>query len=351
MERNITSGKPNLLDMQFDQLADFIAVMGLQRFRAEQIYKWLNAGIRSFDDMKNVPKNIRENLEMSAEIGGADIAGKQVSKIDGTVKYLFRLYDGEMVEGVTMEYAHGSSICISSQVGCKMGCIFCASSATGFVRDLTSGEMLGQVLCGISDSGKKPSNIVIMGIGEPLDNYENLISFLKQVNHPKGLNIGYRHATVSTCGIIPGIIRLSDEDMPITLSVSLHASDDDTRNSIMPVNRKYSIDKIIDACKIYTRKTGRRLTFEYALISGVNDSKENAMRLAGKIHGMLCHVNLIPVNEIDGNPCKKSDRQTVDQFREILESRGIPATIRRKLGNDIEAACGQLRRKNAQGGV
>ncbi|HEX3030580.1 MAG TPA: 23S rRNA (adenine(2503)-C(2))-methyltransferase RlmN, partial [Clostridia bacterium] len=259
---------------------------------------------------------------------------------------LFSLDDANMVESVLMEYKHGNTACISSQVGCRMGCKFCASTGIGYVRNLSAGEIFDQVLTIQKDTGKRVGNIVIMGIGEPLDNYDNIIKFLKLVNDPEGLNIGYRHISLSTCGLIPEIIRLSKENLPITLSISLHAPNDEIRERIMPINRKYSIDKIIEACKIYTEVTKRRITYEYALISGVNDSRENARELATRIKGMLAHVNLIPVNAIEGADFKKSSRQQIEQFKAVLEHSGIETTVRRELGSDINAACGQLRRSN-----
>lgn len=336
--------KVNLLDMSLKELEDLLATMGQQKFRAKQIYQWLNKGIKDIDEMSNISKELRQALAEKTNLHKLFIEHKLVSKIDGTAKYLFRLSDGNIIESVFMQYKHGNTACISSQVGCRMGCRFCASTGAGFMRNLTAGEMLDQVLTMQTDSGKRIGNIVIMGIGEPLDNYENVTKFLRLVNHPEGLNIGYRHISVSTCGLVPEILRLARENMPITLSISLHAPKDEEREKIMPINRKYSIDKLIEACKIYTEETKRRITFEYALIDGVNDSRNDAVELAHTIKGMLCHVNLIPVNSIKDGAFRKSSKQQIKIFQEILQRFGIEATVRRELGSDINAACGQLRR-------
>ncbi len=339
-------GKINLLDLNIEELQILLAEAGGEKYRGKQIFQWLHKGAKKFEEMTNLSKNLREELDKRAYISGLNIREKFVSKIDGTIKYLFSLDDGNMVESVLMEYKHGNTACISSQVGCRMGCKFCASTGIGYVRNLSAGEIFDQVLTIQKDTGKRVGNIVIMGIGEPLDNYDNIIKFLKLVNDPEGLNIGYRHISLSTCGLVPEIIRLSKENLPITLSISLHAPNDEIREKIMPINRKYSIDKIIEACKIYTEVTKRRITYEYALISGVNDSRENARELASRIKGMLAHVNLIPVNAIEGADFKKSSRQQIEQFKAVLEHSGIETTVRRELGSDINAACGQLRRSN-----
>ncbi|RCX16783.1 23S rRNA m(2)A-2503 methyltransferase [Anaerobacterium chartisolvens] len=341
--------KINLLDLNIPQLEELLRDMGQEKFRARQVFQWLAKGIPSIDDMTNLSKALREKLSERAFIGRLDIRHKLVSKIDGTKKYLFGLPDGNIIESVLMEYKHGFTVCISSQVGCRMGCGFCASTGAGFERNLTPGEMLGQVLSIQHGESKRISNIVVMGIGEPLDNYKNLIAFLKLVNHPDGLNIGYRHISVSTCGLVPEILSLSQESLPITLSISLHASNDEMRSKIMPVNKKYSIDKLIEACKIYTEVTRRRITFEYALIRGVNDSRKGAYELAKRIRGLLCHVNIIPVNTVAGIDMEKSSRPQIEQFKSILERNGIEATIRREMGSDINAACGQLRRSQTAG--
>ncbi len=339
-------GKTNLLDLTIEELQALLASLGQEKFRAKQIYQWLNRGIKEIDEMSNLSKPLRQALKDIAYIGKLKIKNKQVSSIDRTTKYLFELADGNVIESVLMYYKHGLTACISSQIGCRMGCRFCASTGLGLVRNLTAGEILDQILSIQADAGDRVGNVVIMGIGEPLDNYDNILKFLKLVNHPEGLNIGYRHISLSTCGLVPEIHRLAEENLPITLSISLHSPNDRIRGEIMPVTRKYSIDKIIEACKIYTEVTKRRITFEYAMISGVNDSKENAFELAGKIKGMLCHVNLIPVNSIETVDYRKSNRKNIEQFKEVLERYGIETTVRRELGSDINAACGQLRRSD-----
>ncbi|MDF2524303.1 MAG: rRNA ((2503)-C(2))-methyltransferase RlmN [Clostridiales bacterium] len=341
---NTMEDKLNLLDLNIEDLQKLLGDMGQQKFRAKQIFQWLHKGVREIDEMTNLSKDLRQGLKERAYLGKLSVMHKLVSKIDGTAKYLFELGDGNIIESVLMEYKHGNTVCISSQVGCKMGCKFCASTGIGFMRNLSAGEILDQVLSIQTDSDKRVSNVVIMGIGEPLDNYDNVIKFLKLVNDPEGLNIGYRHITVSTCGLVESILRLSKENMPITLAISLHASNDEKREQIMPINRKYSIDKIIEACKIYTEVTKRRITFEYALIAGVNDSKQDAHELGIRLKGMLGHVNLIPVNPIEDSDFKKSSRQQIEQFQSMLERYGVEATVRRELGTDINAACGQLRR-------
>jgi 23S rRNA (adenine2503-C2)-methyltransferase len=336
--------KVNLLDLTVSELQDLVSTIGYETYRASQVYQWLTKGIKSIDEMTNISKNMREKLKKIAHTGNLKIQKKLVSKIDGTIKYLFKLSDGNVIESVLMKYKYGLSVCISSQVGCRMGCKFCASTKAGFVRNLSSGEMLGQIISAQSDTGKRIGNIVVMGIGEPLDNYDNLVKFLWTANFQEGLNIGYRHITVSTCGLVPEILKLSKENVPISLSISLHAPNDEIRKTIMPIGKKYSIDKIIEACKIYTEITKRRVTFEYAMIEGVNDSRENAAELSRRIKGMLCHVNLIPVNTIEGVNFKHSERKKTEDFKAVIEGYGIETTIRRELGADINAACGQLRR-------
>jgi 23S rRNA (adenine2503-C2)-methyltransferase len=336
--------KTDLLNLKIEELEIFLSEMGQQKFRAKQIFQWTNRGIKDIDEMTNLSKSLRESLKEKAYINRFEVVEKFVSRIDGTIKYLFKLVDGNVIESVLMKYAHGYSVCISSQAGCKMGCKFCASTGAGFARNLTAGEMLDQVLMIGNDAGLRISNIVIMGIGEPMDNYENVVGFLRLVNHKDGLNIGLRHISVSTCGLVPEILKLSKENMPVTLSISLHAPNDTIREKIMPVNKRYSIDKLIEVCKIYTETTKRRITFEYALIDQVNDSNDNAKELAALIKGMLCHVNLIPVNTVSGGEFVKSRKEKVEEFKFILEKQGIETTIRRELGSDINAACGQLRR-------
>lgn len=334
----------NLMDMTLEELEQMLSDMGQQKFRAKQIFKWVNSGIKSFDDMTNISKQLREELGKVSKVARIKIVDKLQSKIDSTAKYLFELEDGNVIESVLMEYKHGFTACISSQAGCRMGCSFCASTGAEFSRNLTPGEMLDQVMTMQEDSGNRIGHIVLMGIGEPLDNYENVIKFLKIVNHPDGLMIGMRNISLSTCGVVPRILQLAEENIPITLSVSLHSAKDDKRSAMMPVNKAYCIDKLISACKIYTESTKRRITFEYAMISGENDSEQDAKELARLLKGMLCHVNLIPVNTVTGNGYKKSSRIHIEKFMNILESRGIETTVRRELGSDINAACGQLRK-------
>jgi len=334
----------NLMDMSLEELEQMLSEMGQQKFRAKQIYKWVNSGIKSIDDMTNLSKQLRQELSQVVKLSRIKQINKLQSRIDSTAKYLFELEDGNVIESVLMEYKHGFTACISSQAGCRMGCTFCASTGATFSRNLTAGEMLDQIMSMQEDSGKRIGHIVLMGIGEPLDNYDNVIKFLRLVNHPDGLKIGLRNISLSTCGIVPGILQLAKENIPITLSVSLHSARDDKRSAMMPVNKAYSIDKLISACKIYTESTKRRITFEYAMIAGENDSEQDARELAGLLKGMLCHVNLIPVNTVQGNGYKKSSRSQIEKFKNIVEARGIETTVRRELGSDINAACGQLRK-------
>lgn len=338
-----------LPDMDIPELEVLLKEIGQQKFRAKQIFTWIARGAEDFDGMTDLSKQLRQDLKLYARVSGLNIRRKLVSSIDGTVKYLFELLDGNIIESVLMEYQHGFTACISSQVGCKMGCSFCASTIAGFRRDLTAGEMLEQILAIQRDSGVRIGNVVIMGIGEPFDNYDNVMKFLRLANDPEGLNIGSRHMTVSTCGLVPGILRFSEENLQVNLAISLHAPNDSMRSAIMPVAMKYSIDKIIEACKIYTRKTNRRITFEYALIEGVNDSPENAGELALRLKGLLCHVNLIPVNTVKGAGYRQSDRKHVEEFEKLLLHKGIETTVRRELGADINAACGQLRSSEMSG--
>lgn len=336
--------KINLKDLTLPELEDFLILNGEQKFRAKQIFKWLSLGVTDFDEMTDISKALRAKLGEISYISKITIVRKLVSKIDKTTKYLFKLGDGNTVEAVIMYYKHGITICISSQVGCRMGCKFFASTIGGLVRNLSAGEILDEVIFAQKDIGERISNIVMMGIGEPLDNFDNVIKFLKNVNDPLGLNIGYRHISLSTCGIVKNIVELEKADIPITLSISLHAPTNDLRSEIMPVNKAYDVDTLIDACRHYVNTTKRRISFEYTLINGVNDSENVARILAKKLKGMLCHVNLIPVNEVDETGFKKSGRQTVEKFTKVLEKNGITTTVRRKLGSDINASCGQLRR-------
>ena len=332
--------------MTMEELKEFMTKIGEKPFRAKQIYAWLHQQlVTSWDEMTNISKALREKLSVYP-ITALTKADVRISKIDETRKYLFRLEDGNVIESVLMRYHHGNSVCISSQVGCRMGCRFCASTQAGRVRDLTSGEIAAEIYTAQKDTGERVSHIVLMGIGEPLDNLDNVLRFLELVNHPDGLNIGMRHISLSTCGVIPGIDRLSDLELQLTLSVSLHAPDSETRSKIMPVNRAYDVEKLFDACHRYFKKTGRRISFEYAMIDGVNDHDWQADLIAKKLKGMPGHVNLIPLNDVAESPLKPSRR--VAAFQKRLESHGLTATVRRSLGGDIDASCGQLRRKEME---
>lgn len=325
-----------------EELIAELKAMGEPAFRGKQVFIWLHKGVASFDEMTNLSKALREKLKERYFITVPQVERKLVSAIDGTIKYLWRLQDGNCIETVLMKYHHGNSVCISTEVGCKMGCVFCASTQAGFVRRLSPAEILDQVLFTQLDSGEPVSNIVLMGIGEPLDNYDNVMKFLKLVNHPDGMNIGMRHISLSTCGLVEQINRLAQSDLQLTLSVSLHAPDDETRSKLLPINRSTGVRQLMDACHAYFKKTGRRISFEYALIDGVNDSDRQADLLAAHLKGMPGHVNLIGLNDIKESPLKPSKRMAA--FQKRLESHGISATVRRKLGSDINAACGQLRR-------
>ena len=345
MVQNITSPeKLNLKDLSYSELEEFVVALGEKKFRAKQIFEWLHKGVVSFDEMTNISNSFREKLSEKSYISVLEIEEKFQSKMDETKKYLFRLMDGNMVESVVMYYNHGITICISCQVGCRMGCKFCASTIGGLVRSLTPGEILDQVIFAQKDIGERISNIVMMGIGEPMDNFDNVVKFLENVNHPSGLNIGYRHISVSTCGVVPNIKRLMDVDIPITLSISLHSPNNEARSAIMPINKKYPVEQLIAVCREYIRKTGRRISFEYALIEGVSDLDFLAKELSQLIKGMLCHVNLIPVNSVKERDFKKPSKERIERFKNILLKNGINATVRRELGSDINASCGQLRR-------
>lgn len=335
----------DLKDLEYNELEAFLKELKEPRFRVKQIFQWLHRGAESFDEMTNLSKLTREKLSRTSFVSTLRIREKYVSKLDGTVKYLFELADGNCIESVVMRYKHGITICISSQVGCRMGCGFCASAIGGLYRNLTAGEILNQVIFAQKDMGERISNIVMMGIGEPLDNYGNVIKFLHNVNHSEGICIGYRHISLSTCGVVDKIEALAEENLPITLSVSLHAPDNSARNAIMPVNKKYPVEVLIDACKRYIRKTGRRISFEYALISGVNDSRRDAEALARLLEGMLCHINLIPVNKVEEREFQKGSAEEIRRFQQYLIQLGQNATLRRELGSDISASCGQLRKK------
>ena len=335
----------NLKDLTFEELKAFLVENGEKPFRATQIFSWLHKGITSFDEMTDISINLRKKLSEISFISTLKIVRKLESKIDKTKKYLFELEDGNTVESVVMYYKHGITICISCQVGCRMGCKFCASTIGGLVRSLTPGEILDQVIFAQKDIGERISNIVMMGIGEPLDNFDNVIKFLKNVNDERGINIGYRHISLSTCGIVPKIEKLMELKLPITLSISLHAPTDEVRDTIMPVNHAYNTDMLINMCKRYALETKRRISFEYAIINGVNDSPEHAKIIADKLKNMLCHVNLIPVNNVEENDFKKPPKERIQRFMAVLEKYNIPVTVRRELGSDISASCGQLRRR------
>lgn len=327
--------------------------LGEPAYRASQVYKWLQGGAESFDEMTNISKELRRKLSEKYHISHAAIEKKLISSYDDTRKYLFSFSDGEMVESVLMSYHHGYTSCISTQVGCKMGCTFCATGKSGFSRNLTASEMLSQIQKEQQDNDIRISNIVLMGMGEPLDNFYNVVRFLKLVSSEHGMNIGMRHISLSTCGIVPKIYELADMKLQLTLSVSLHAPNNQIRSRTMPVNRRYSIEELLKACRYYVNKTNKRISFEYAMIDGVNDSDSCARELAGKLSGILSHVNLIPVNTVGGTGYKKSRRERMQSFINILEKAGITATVRRTLGSDINASCGQLRRsasKNAEEG-
>ncbi len=337
--------KEDLKSMSLEELQGFMANIGEAKFRAKQVFEWIHKKqADSFSDMTNLSKNLREKLEKEAKLSYARILEKRVSKQDGTTKYLFALENDNIIESVLMRYGYGNAVCISTQVGCRMGCTFCASTLDGVERNLTAGEMLSQIYEIQKDTGERVSSVVLMGSGEPLDNYENVIKFIKLLNDKDGLNIGQRHITLSTCGLIEKMYKLADECLQITLAVSLHAPNDEIRNKIMPVSKKNDMDRLLEACKYYSDTTKRRITFEYAMISGVNDSLDCAKELSERLRNMLCHINLIPVNDVKERNYKKSSGETVERFAEFLNSKGIETTVRRKLGSDINAACGQLRK-------
>lgn len=333
----------DIKSMTLEELTAWFKEQGEPAFRAKQVFQWLYRGVTSFDEMSNLSKALRQKLSESCFITAPKVARKQVSALDGTIKYLWELGDGNCIETVLMRYKHGNTVCISCQVGCRMGCAFCASTLAGKVRDLTPAEMIDQVLFTQIDSGAPISNIVLMGIGEPLDNFDTVMKFLKLVNHPDAMNIGMRHISLSTCGLTEKIDKLAQLELQLTLSVSLHAPDDETRSKIMPVNRSVGVEKLMNTCRRYFQTTGRRISYEYAMIDGVNDSDEQADLLVKLLKGQPGHVNLIPLNEVEESPLKPSRR--VAAFQKRLESQGVTATVRRKLGGDIDASCGQLRRK------
>lgn len=342
--------KTDINSLTLEKLNKAIEELGQPKFRAKQIFTWLHKyGVTSFDEMTNVSKQLRQKLSENYFISKCEIEDKYESKIDDTVKYLFKLYDGEYIESVIMKYKYGYTICVSSQVGCKMGCTFCASTLAGFKRNLTSGEIEAQLQTAQKDLGIKISHIVLMGIGEPLDNFNNVIDFLHNVNDENGLNISMRNITLSTCGVVPRIYDLMNLDLQLTLTISLHAPNDEIRSKTMPINRKYHMDELIEACKLYAQKTGRRVSFEYTLIKGVNDSTKDALELSSRLKGMNSHINLIPVNDVKERGNVRSTKQAILNFQNVLKNNGINATIRRTLGSDINASCGQLRRLKNRG--
>lgn len=336
----------NIKDYNLEELKKELQTINEKPFRAEQIFKWLyQEKVKSFDEMTNLSLDLREKLKQNYTICNYNILKKQESK-DGTIKYLFDVLDGNAIETVLMSYHHGYSICVSSQIGCKMGCKFCASTGINFIRSLTSGEIVEQIIAVEQDQNIRISNVVFMGIGEPLDNYDNVVNAIHIINNPKGLNIGARHISVSTSGLVPKIYQLADENIQCTLSISLHATNNEKRSGMMPVNNAYPIEELIQACKDYIAKTNRRISFEYALAKDSNDNLDDAKELVKLLKGMLCHVNLIPINKIENGQYSKSTNENIMRFRDYLNDHGIVATIRRELGSDIDAACGQLRRKN-----
>ena len=339
----------DICSMTLPELTDYLTAAGFEKFRAKQTLDWIKRGVRGFDEMKNLPSRLRDFLGSDAYIATAEIVRAQRSRIDDTVKFLYKLHDGEYVEGVLMNYHHGRSVCISTQVGCKMGCTFCATGKSGFSRSLTASEMIAQIRSAQDDCGERISNVVLMGMGEPFDNYDNVIRFLRLVSSEDSLNIGMRHITISTCGIVPRMYDFADLQLQCGLSVSLHAPDDESRSRTMPVNRKYPVAQVMEASRYYVEKTNRRITFEYALIDGENDSNGAALALANLLRGLLCHVNLIPVNSVTGAGYKKSTIKRQQAFVEILSAHGINATVRRTLGSDIDASCGQLKRNFTKG--
>ena len=336
----------NIKEYNLEDLKEELISLGEKKYRAEQIFKWLYVDkVKEFDEMTNLSLELREKLKKEYTMCNFKILKKQESA-DGTKKYLFDVLDGNAIETVLMQYHHGKTICVSSQIGCKMGCKFCASTGIQFVRNLTSGEIVEQILAVEQDIGDKISNIVFMGIGEPFDNYDNVMQAIKIINNQKGLNIGARHISISTSGLVPMIYKFADEELQCTLSISLHATTDEKRSSMMPINNRYNIKELMEACKYYISKTNKRISFEYALAKDNNDNLDDAKELVKLLKGMLCHVNLIPINKIENGKYTKSSNENIIRFRDYLNENGIVATIRRELGSDIDAACGQLRRKN-----
>ncbi len=341
--------KQDIRSMYLTELEEKLGELGQPKFRAAQLFRWLQSGETDFDNMTNIPLSLRDDLREKTYIADVKIVRKFKSRLDETVKYVYELYDGEYIESVLMKYEHGYTVCISTQVGCRMGCSFCASGIAGLTRNLTASEMLAQITAAQRDNGIRVSNIVMMGMGEPLDNLDNSIRFLRLVSDDKGLNIGLRHISLSTSGVVSGIKKLKEYNFPITLSISLHAPNDEIRSSVMRVNKKWNIEELLEACKEYQAVTTRRISFEYALIDGVNDSDECAAQLAKRLKGIMCHVNLIPANPVKENSFKKPDKNKIIYFRDLLIKKGVNATVRRTLGADIDASCGQLRKRAKEG--
>ncbi len=337
--------KKDILSMLPEEIEAELASLGEPKYRAMQLFTWLHRGVRDFEEMSDLSKSLRQKLRENYSLYRPQVLKKQVSQIDGTIKYLWELADGNAVETVVMQYKHGNTVCVSSQVGCRQGCAFCASTIGGLVRSLEPSEILDEVLFSQLDSGLPISNIVLMGIGEPLDNFDNVMRFLELVNHPKGMNIGMRHISLSTCGLIERFEDLADRDLQLTLSVSLHAPDDETRSRIMPANRGRGVEKLMEACHRYYERTGRRISFEYAMIDGVNDTEYHARLLAKEARSLAAHVNLIPLNHVEERQFKPSTSGHMKAFIKILEDAGVNVTVRRRLGSDVDASCGQLRRK------
>ena len=339
--------KTQLLSMTPEELGVYLKELGQPAFRAKQLFAWLHQGV-PFERMSNLPKSLRETLAENCLDNPVQVLETITSKLDGTVKLLYRLHDGHVIEGVLMRYKYGNTLCVSTQVGCRMGCAFCASTLDGCARSLSAGEILGQIVCAngvLAPQGQKVGNVVLMGSGEPLDNYDNVVRFLRILRMEGGLCIGMRSVSLSTCGLVPNMRRFAQEDLPVTLSLSLHAPNDEVRKRLMPVANAYAMDDVLDACRYYIEKTGRRVIFEYALVHGVNAAPEQAAELAGRLRGMQCHVNLIPLNSVPERGLTGVSEREVDAFRRVLEQKNISVTRRREMGDDIEGACGQLRRR------
>ena len=348
-QKNQWQDKQDIKSLELAELTEAMVQMGQPKFRGKQVYSWLHEKrVESFEEMSNLPAAFRQQLAQNYYINSLSIIRKLTSKIDGTQKYLLRLKDNNCVEAVLMKYKYGNSVCISTQVGCRMGCKFCASTLAGLVRSLEPSEMLDEIYTVTRDSGQRVSNVVLMGIGEPFDNYDNVMKFLHILSSPEGYNLSLRHLSLSTCGLVDRIYQLAEEKVGLTLSISLHAPNDEIRSQTMPINKRYPIDELLEACRYYFNKTGRRISFEYALIEGVNDEVRHANELADRLRGMSAHVNLIPVNPVKERGFKRGSRQRIEAFQKALEARGVNATIRRELGADINAACGQLRREYDQ---